>query len=84
MGFNVFTCMAGRPETKAKVESPMRILDDIKAYNEDLTLKQLTKNSIYNEQRKHIIPSIIWLGTVGNVSKRKGLSKSLTSRILVK
>ena len=43
MGFNVFTCMAGRPETKAKVESPMRILDDIKAYNGDLTLKQLTE-----------------------------------------
>lgn len=54
MGFNVFTCMAGRPETKGKVESPMRILDDIKAYNGDLTLKQLTKKIHFIMNRENI------------------------------
>lgn len=53
MGFNVFTCMAGRPETKAKVESPMRILNDIKAYNGDLTLKQLSDKIYFIMNREN-------------------------------
>ena len=53
MGFNVFTCMAGRPETKAKVESPMRILNDIKAYNGDLTLKQLSEKIYFIMNREN-------------------------------
>lgn len=36
MGFEVLPCIAARPETKAKVESPMKILDELKAYNGDL------------------------------------------------
>lgn len=36
MGFEVFPCVAGRPETKAKVESPMKILEELRAYNGDL------------------------------------------------
>lgn len=40
-GFKVHPCIAGRPETKAKVESPMRILDELKAYSGDLTYEQL-------------------------------------------
>lgn len=32
MGFEVKPCIAGRPRTKAKVEAPMKILDEIHAY----------------------------------------------------
>ena len=32
-GFKIFPCIAGRPETKAKVEGPMRIIEEIMAYN---------------------------------------------------
>lgn len=42
-GFKVCPCIAGRPETKAKVESPMKILDEIRAYSGDLTYEELTK-----------------------------------------
>lgn len=42
-GFKVHPCIAGRPNTKAKVESPMRILDELKAYNGDLNYDQLVK-----------------------------------------
>lgn len=40
-GFRVRPCIAGRPQTKEKVESPMRILDEIKAYNGDLSYQEL-------------------------------------------
>lgn len=42
-GFKVHPCIAGRPNTKAKVESPMKILDELKAYNGDLNYNQLVK-----------------------------------------
>lgn len=41
--FKVHSCIAGRPNTKAKVESPMKILDELKAYNGDLNYDQLVK-----------------------------------------
>ena len=31
-GFRVHPCIAGRLQTKAKVEAPMKILDEIRAY----------------------------------------------------
>ncbi len=40
-GFKVKPCIAGRPQTKAKVEAPMKILDEIRAYNGLLTYEQL-------------------------------------------
>lgn len=40
-GFKTHPCIAGRPNTKAKVESPMRILDELKAYNGDLSYTEL-------------------------------------------
>lgn len=42
-GFKVCPCIAGRPKTKAKVEAPMKILDEIRAYNNDLSYEELTK-----------------------------------------
>lgn len=41
MGFKVKPCIAARAQTKGKVESPMRILDDLYAYNNDLTFEEL-------------------------------------------
>ena len=40
-GFEVKPCIAGRPNTKAKVESPMKILDELKAYSGELSYDEL-------------------------------------------
>jgi len=40
-GFSVKPCIAGRPKTKGKVESPMKILDEILAYNGQITYEEL-------------------------------------------
>ena len=40
-GFKVKPCIAGRPQTKAKVEAPMKILDEIRAYSGKLNYLQL-------------------------------------------
>lgn len=42
-GFKVHPCVAGRPNTKAKVEAPMKLLDEIRAYNGTLNYDQLHK-----------------------------------------
>ncbi len=36
-GFHIRPCVAMTPQTKGKVESPMRILDELRAYNGQLT-----------------------------------------------
>ena len=40
-GFKVSPCIAGRPQTKAKVEAPMKILDEIRAYSGRLDYTEL-------------------------------------------
>lgn len=40
-GFKVCPCIAGRPNTKAKVEAPMKLLDEIRAYNGTLNIDEL-------------------------------------------
>lgn len=40
-GFEVRPCIAGHPQTKAKVEAPMKILDEIRAYNGKLSYREL-------------------------------------------
>lgn len=42
-GFKVRPCIAGRPNTKAKVEAPMKLLDEIRAYNGTLDYEGLYK-----------------------------------------
>ena len=42
-GFHVHPCIAGRPRTKAKVEAPMKILDEIRAYNGKLNYCELNE-----------------------------------------
>lgn len=39
--FSVHPCIAARANTKAKVESPMRILDEIRSYSGDLDYEEL-------------------------------------------
>ncbi|MGO4890258.1 IS21 family transposase [Anaerobacillus sp. MEB173] len=41
MGFEVKPCIAGRPRTKAKVEAPMKLLDEIHAYQGKFDYKEL-------------------------------------------
>ena len=42
-GFKVKPCKAGTPQTKSKVESPMKILDELYAYNGIYDLSQLNE-----------------------------------------
>ncbi|MBW8352166.1 IS21 family transposase [Bacillus sp. IITD106] len=41
MGFEVRPCIAGRPNTKAKVEAPMKIIDEIHAYQGKFDYEEL-------------------------------------------
>ena len=41
MGFEVRPCIAGRPRTKAKVEAPMKLLDEIHAYQGKFDYEEL-------------------------------------------
>ncbi len=43
MGFVTHPCVAGSPETKAKVESPMKILDELQAYSGLLSFEGLVQ-----------------------------------------
>ncbi|MCM3360371.1 IS21 family transposase [Niallia sp. MER TA 168] len=43
MGFEVRACIAGRPRTKAKVEAPMKLLDEIHAYQGKFDYEELYK-----------------------------------------
>lgn len=42
-GFKVKPCIAGHPQTKAKVEAPMKLLDEIYAYNGQLDYQELNE-----------------------------------------
>lgn len=42
-GFEVLSCIAGSPRTKCKVESQMKLLDEIHAYQGRLTLLELSQ-----------------------------------------
>ena len=42
-GFKIHPCIAGRPRTKAKVEAPMKVLDEIRAYNGKLNYGELVE-----------------------------------------
>lgn len=42
-GFTVHPCIAARPNTKAKVESPMKILDELRGYSGDLDYQELAE-----------------------------------------
>ena len=56
-GFKVKPCIAGRPRTKAKVEAPMKILDEVRAYNGTLNYDELNKliEKINNRVNTHVV-----------------------------
>ena len=56
-GFKVRPCIAGRPRTKAKVEAPMKILDEIRACNGKLDYDGLNKlvTRINNRVNTHVV-----------------------------
>jgi len=56
-GFKVRSCIAGRPRTKSTVEAPMKILDEIRAYNGKLDYNELNQliNRINNRVNTHVI-----------------------------
>lgn len=59
-GFDVKPCIAGRPRTKAKVEAPMKILDEIRAYNGILDFNGLNELviKINNRENAKVIQGI--------------------------
>jgi transposase len=57
IGFKVKPCMARRPNTKAKVESPMKLIDEIMSYNgllEDFTELEEKIELLNNEANSRI------------------------------
>ncbi|SDY78373.1 hypothetical protein SAMN02910414_02370 [Lachnobacterium bovis DSM 14045] len=56
-GFKVRPYIAGRPRTKVKVEAPMKILDEIRAYNGKLDYNELNQliSRINNRVNTHVI-----------------------------
>lgn len=56
-GFKVKPCIAGRPRTKAKVEAPMKILDELRAYNGTLNYDELNKllERMNNRVNTHVV-----------------------------
>lgn len=56
-GFKIKPCLAGRPNTKAKVESPMKLIDEIMTYNgllEDFTELEKKIEKLNNEANGRI------------------------------
>lgn len=52
-GFKERPCIAGRPRTKAKVEAPMKILDEVRAYNGILDFNGLNELIIKINNREN-------------------------------
>lgn len=52
-GFTLHPCIAGRRQTKAKVESPMRILEEIKAYSGELSYDGVVKKIAEINEREN-------------------------------
>ncbi|VWL84968.1 DDE-type integrase/transposase/recombinase [Oceanivirga miroungae] len=53
MGFEIKPCVARRPQTKGKVESQMKVLDDLYAYSGDLDFDSLVKQIEKIETREN-------------------------------
>ena len=53
MGFETHPCVACSPQTKSKVESPMKILDELHAYSGTLDFEGLTKKLLDINNREN-------------------------------
>ncbi len=54
MGFKTHPCIAGSPNTKSKVESPMKILDELHAYSGKLSFEGLVEKLNVINNRENI------------------------------
>lgn len=80
-GFEVKPCIAGRPQTKAKVEAPMKILDEIHAYQGQFNYEELNQ---FIEELCNRVNHEYNQGTGGipvlNLQKEKDLLSPLPSK----
>lgn len=80
MGFIVKPCIAARAQTKGKVESPMRILDELYAYNGDLNYEGLVmKVSEINERENSRLHESYGMIPILGLSKEKDALQPLVS-----
>lgn len=80
MGFIVKPCIAARAQTKGKVESPMRILDELYAYNGDLSYEGLVmKVSEINERENNRLHESYGMIPILGLSKEKDALQPLVS-----
>lgn len=82
-GFIVKPCIAGRPNTKAKVESPMKILEELKAYSGDLTYDELNKKlqEINNRENNRFHESYNMIPILGFEKEKNFLNQLPASTI---
>lgn len=81
-GFEVVPCVTRTPQTKGKVESYMKILDEIRAYSGELTYQELVKKVNMIGQRYNMTPNQV-TGRIPNVlfkEQEKGLLLPLPRR----
>lgn len=80
-GFEIKPCIAGRPQTKAKVEAPMKILDEIHAYQGQFNYEELNQ---FIEELCNRVNHEYNQGTGGipvlNLQEEKDLLSSLPSK----
>ena len=80
MGFEVKPCIAARAETKGKVESPMRILDELYAYNGDLSYEGLIgKVKDINERENNKLHKSYQMIPIIGLGKEKDALQPLVS-----
>ena len=81
-GFDVKPCIAGRPNTKSKVESPMKILDELKAYSGELNYEQLVNKlkKINNRENSRLHKSYDMIPLFG-LQKEKDFLQPPTTRL---
>lgn len=82
-GFTLHPCIAGRPKTKAKVESPMCILEEIKAYSGELSYNGIVKKiaEINERENKKYHTSYQMIPVLGLEKEKDSLLALPTQRI---
>lgn len=72
-GFQVKLCKAGEPQVKAKVEAPMKVLDELYAYNGLLDLGELNQKLMeINERLNHSVHIETGKIPILHIQKEKG------------
>lgn len=80
MGFKIKPCIAARAQTKGKVESPMRILDELYGYNKDLNYEGLVmKVAEINERENNRLHDSYGMVPILGLSKEKNALQPLAN-----